>query len=70
MIQLLLLLVFALLCSYLVLVVILKFKIKPFVFLLIGLCLYCLGLIFYIYMGTRVPDGAITVTPEEVANPR
>lgn len=69
MIQLLIFIIVALLCSYLILVVCLKFKIKIRIFIILGLCSYFIGIIFYLYMGTRVPDGAITVTPEEVVNP-
>lgn len=70
MIQLLFQVIITLLCSYLILVVILKFRIKIQVFFIIGLCLYMVEVAFFIYRGTKVPEGTTPVTPEEIVNSR
>lgn len=70
MIQLLFELILALLCSYLVLIIFFKYKLKIKYLIVIGLCFYMVEIAFYVYLATKVPEDAIPVTPEEMKNPR
>ena len=70
MIQLLLHIIISLIFSYTILVVIYKYKLKIKFFIITGLCFYLVEVGFYIYFGTRVPEGAIPVTEYELLNPR
>lgn len=70
MIQLLFEIIIALSFSYLILVKILKSKIEIKSLIIIGLCFYIVEIALYVYRGTKIPKGTISVTADEIANPR